>query len=122
MVPADHPFIDAASLEVEGATLLRRLITDFLYTKQYVGSVVNRNFDERHGSYFALSRNPDLISAILNSLSNLVKLRPGFVQGLVSSLTLWTPAPLMGLPYASIRSAEKSVRILLTHISRCVRL
>ena len=43
MVPGDHPFIDAASLEVEGATLLRRLITDFLYTKQYVGSVVNRN-------------------------------------------------------------------------------
>ena len=69
-----------------------------------------------------LSRNPDLISAILNSWSSLVKLRPGFVQIVVSSLTLWTPAPLVGLPFTSIRSVEKSVRILLTHISRCALL
>jgi symplekin len=69
-----------------------------------------------------LGRNPDLISAILNSWSNLVKLRPGFVQIVVSSLTLWTPAPLLGLPFTSIKSVEKSVRILLTHISRCVLL
>ena len=121
MVPADHPFINAGTLETEGVALLQRLITD-LYTKQYVGSVVNSNFDGCHDSYFAHSRNPDLISAILNSWSNLVKLRPGFVQIVVSSLTLWTPGPLMGLPYTSIRSVEKSVRILLTHISRCVLL
>ncbi|KAI0255985.1 Symplekin tight junction protein C terminal-domain-containing protein [Lactifluus subvellereus] len=95
MVPGDHPFINAAALESEGVALLQRLITD-LYMKQ----------------------NPDLISAILNSWSGLVKLRPGLVQILVSSLTLWTPAPLLGLPFASIRSVEKSVRILLTHISR----
>jgi symplekin len=95
LVPGDHPFINAAALEAEGVTLLQRLITD-LYTKQ----------------------NPDLISAILNSWSNLVKLRPGFVQIVVSSLTLWTPAPLLGLPFAAIKSVEKSVRILLTHISR----
>lgn len=67
-------------------------------------------------------RNPDLISAILNSWSGLVKLRPGFVQIVVSSLTLWTPAPLLGLPFAAIKSVEKSVRILLTHISRCALL
>ncbi|KAH9983897.1 Symplekin tight junction protein C terminal-domain-containing protein [Russula compacta] len=95
VVPGDHPFINAAALETEGVALLQRLITD-LYTKQ----------------------NPDLISAILNSWSNLVKMRPSFVQIVVSSLTLWTPAPLLGLPFASIRSIEKSVRILLTHISR----
>ncbi|KAF8273075.1 Symplekin tight junction protein C terminal-domain-containing protein [Lactarius quietus] len=95
IVPGDHPFINAAALETEGVTLLQRLITD-LYTKQ----------------------NPDLISAILNSWSSLVKLRPGFVQIVVSSLTLWTPAPLLGLPFAAIKSVEKSVRILLTHISR----
>ncbi|KAI0305811.1 Symplekin tight junction protein C terminal-domain-containing protein [Multifurca ochricompacta] len=95
IVPGDHPFINAAALEAEGATLLHRLITD-LYTKQ----------------------NPDLISAILNSWSNLVKLRPSFVQIVVSSLTLWTPVPLSGLPFTSIKSVEKSVRILLTHISR----
>ncbi|KAI0292278.1 Symplekin tight junction protein C terminal-domain-containing protein [Russula brevipes] len=95
IVPGDHPFINVATLEAEGVALLQRLITD-LYTKQ----------------------NPDLISAILNSWSNLVKLRPGFVQIVVSSLTLWTPAPLLGLPFTSIKSVEKSVRILLTHISR----
>ncbi|KAI0272578.1 Symplekin tight junction protein C terminal-domain-containing protein [Gloeopeniophorella convolvens] len=95
MVPGDHPFLNAAALETEGVALLQRLITD-LYTKQ----------------------NPDLLSAILNSWSNLVKLRPGFVQIVVSSLTLWTPAPLQGLPHSTIKSVEKSVRILLTHISR----
>ncbi|KAH9032328.1 Symplekin tight junction protein C terminal-domain-containing protein [Lactarius hengduanensis] len=95
IVPGDHPFINASALETEGVTLLQRLITD-LYTKQ----------------------NPDLISAILNSWSSLVKLRPGFVQIVVSSLTLWTPAPLMGQPFSVIKSVEKSVRILLTHISR----
>ncbi|KAH9074729.1 Symplekin tight junction protein C terminal-domain-containing protein [Lactarius deliciosus] len=50
--------------------------------------------------------------------SSLVKLRPGFVQIVVSSLTLWTPAPLLGQPFSVIKSVEKSVRILLTHISR----
>ncbi|KAH9160770.1 Symplekin tight junction protein C terminal-domain-containing protein [Lactarius sanguifluus] len=95
IVPGDHPFISASALETEGVTLLQRLITD-LYTKQ----------------------NPDLISAILNSWSSLVKLRPGFVQIVVSSLTLWTPAPLLGQSFSVIKSVEKSVRILLTHISR----
>ncbi|KAH9965034.1 Symplekin tight junction protein C terminal-domain-containing protein [Lactifluus volemus] len=76
IVPGDHPFINTAALEAEGVALLQRLITD-LYTKQ----------------------NPDLISAILNSWSSLVKLRPSFVQIVVSSLTLWTPAPLLGLPF-----------------------
>jgi hypothetical protein len=38
IVPGDHPFINAATLETEGVALLQRLITD-LYTKQYVGSV-----------------------------------------------------------------------------------
>lgn len=41
MVPADHPFINAATLEAEGVTLLQRLITD-LYTKQYVGFELRR--------------------------------------------------------------------------------
>jgi symplekin len=37
IVPGDHPFINAATLETEGVALLQRLITD-LYTKQCVGS------------------------------------------------------------------------------------
>jgi symplekin len=36
IVPGDHPFLNAATLEAEGVALLQRLITD-LYTKQYVG-------------------------------------------------------------------------------------
>ena len=38
IVPGDHPFLNAATLEAEGVALLQRLITD-LYTKQYVRSV-----------------------------------------------------------------------------------
>jgi symplekin len=63
-------------------------------------------------------RNPELLSAILHSWSNLVKQRPALVQLVVSSLSSWTPAALSGLPASSVKSVEKAVRILLIHISR----
>ncbi|KAH7927832.1 hypothetical protein BV22DRAFT_1031314 [Leucogyrophana mollusca] len=94
-VPADHPFISSQALEAEGMKLLEGVIT-MLYTNQ----------------------NPDILSAITNSWSNLIKLRPSMVQLVVSSLASWTPAALAGLPASSIKSVEKGVRILLIHISR----
>jgi len=63
-------------------------------------------------------RNPDLVSATINSWASLVKLRPGLVQLVVSALTTWTPTTLAGLPSSSIKSVEKAVRILLVHILR----
>ncbi|OJA10681.1 hypothetical protein AZE42_01046 [Rhizopogon vesiculosus] len=94
-VPADHPFIPAPALEAEGMKLLESVIT-ILYTSQ----------------------NPEILSAIIHSWSNLVKQRPALVQLVVSSLSSWTPAALAGLTASSVKSVEKAVRILLIHISR----
>ncbi|KAG6336042.1 hypothetical protein ID866_3041 [Astraeus odoratus] len=94
-VPVDHPFIVASALEAEGMKLLESVVT-MLYTSQ----------------------NPDLLTAIINSWGNLVKQRPALVHLVVSSLTSWTPAALAGQPASTIKSVEKSIRILLVHISR----
>ncbi|KAF8661382.1 hypothetical protein AX16_001475 [Volvariella volvacea WC 439] len=95
MCPADHPFISAPKLEAEGQKLFEATIT-LLYSSQ----------------------NMDILSALINSWSNLVKLRPAIVSYVVSSLKSWTPAALLGLSASSIRSVEKAIRILLTHMSR----
>ncbi|KAG9312974.1 Symplekin tight junction protein C terminal-domain-containing protein [Chiua virens] len=94
-VPADHPFMSATALEAEGMKLLENVIT-ILYTNQ----------------------NVDMLTAVLNSWSNLVKQRPTLVQLVVSSLASWTPVALPGLSASAIKSVEKSIRILLIHISR----
>ncbi|KAI0072686.1 hypothetical protein K474DRAFT_1604648 [Panus rudis PR-1116 ss-1] len=95
MCPADHPFIPVAALETEGLKLLERVIM-MLY----------------------MSQNPDILSAILNSWASLVKLRPAFVELVISTLEAWRPTQLAALPAHSIKSVEKAVRILLVHISR----
>ncbi|KAI0352302.1 hypothetical protein OH77DRAFT_1523357 [Trametes cingulata] len=95
MCPTDHPFISVQNLEGEGMKLLEGVVR-LLYS----------------------SNNPDVLSAIINSWANLVKKRPALVEVVVSTLTQWSPARLEGQPYSVIRSVEKSVRILLNHISR----
>ncbi|THH18059.1 hypothetical protein EW146_g2859 [Bondarzewia mesenterica] len=95
MCPADHPFVPVAQLEAEAGKLIEGIVT-ILYTNQ----------------------NPDILSAVLNSWANFIKLRPNLVQIVVSTLVSWTPAALAPLPYSSIKSVERSVRILLMHISR----
>lgn len=69
---------------------------------------------------YPFCRNPDLVTAIINSWSQLVKLRPALVELVISSLSSWTPASLAGLPATHVKSVEKAVRILLMHISRHV--
>ncbi|KAK2463684.1 hypothetical protein APHAL10511_004435 [Amanita phalloides] len=93
--PVDHPFINAAELETEGRKLIEAAIT-LLYSNQ----------------------NIDILSALLNSWANLVKLRAVTVSVVINALRQWTPTALNGLPTSSIRSIEKAVRILLVHISR----
>ena len=115
MCPTDHPFISVAALESEGLKLLENVIT-ILYTSRYMVSHLSQQ-TQLIFMYFCLS-NPDLLSAILNSWASLVKLRPGLVEVVISTLIQWTPAKLDGLPLAHIKSVEKSVRILLIHISR----
>jgi symplekin len=50
----------------------------------------------------------------------LTKLRPAMLPLVVTTLKQWTPAALAGLPAASVKSVEKSVRILLQHLARYV--
>ncbi|KAG6821193.1 hypothetical protein H0H93_004013 [Arthromyces matolae] len=93
--PADHPFINVNQLENEGKKLLEALFNTF-YTSQ----------------------NPDLLSALLNSWATLTKLRPAITPLIVTALKQWTPAALADLPAMSVKSVEKSLRILMIHISR----
>ncbi|PPQ65473.1 LOW QUALITY PROTEIN: hypothetical protein CVT26_000113 [Gymnopilus dilepis] len=93
--PVDHPFIPVAKLEAEGQKLLEALAT-MLYTSQDV----------------------DLLTALLNSWVNLVKQRPSTFPYVVTTLRSWTPAALASLPYSSVKSVEKAVRILLMHMLR----
>ncbi|KAI0820808.1 Symplekin tight junction protein C terminal-domain-containing protein [Trametes gibbosa] len=95
MCPSDHPFISVQALETEGMKLLEGVVK-LLYT----------------------SDKPDVLSAIMNSWANLVKKRPALVELVVSSIMHWSPAQLRSSPYSDVRSVEKSVRILLTHVSR----
>lgn len=61
---------------------------------------------------------PDIIVAVVNSWASLVKARPALTEVLVSTLAQWTPSKLEGQPAFSIKSVEKTIRILLIHISR----
>ena len=91
-------------------------IVNTLYSSKWVHST----FAGRYITDALPSSNPDMLSAILNSWANLLKRRPALTEWVMQSLTQWTPVKLEGLPASSIRSIEKSVRILLTHISRSV--
>ena len=61
-----------------------------------------------------------MLSSIMNSWATLVKRRPAYVEYVIQILMSWTPIKFEGSSASVVRSAEKSVRILLTHISRCV--
>ncbi|KAG6857467.1 hypothetical protein H0H87_003534 [Tephrocybe sp. NHM501043] len=93
--PVDHPFIHVPQLENEGKKLLEAVFNTF-YSSQ----------------------NPDLLSALLNSWATLMKLRPTVTPLVVTALKQWTPAALSDTPASSVKSVEKSLRILLMHISR----
>ncbi|KAJ7066730.1 Symplekin tight junction protein C terminal-domain-containing protein [Mycena amicta] len=94
---ADHPFISATSLEAEGQQLLEAVFL-LLYK----------------------SPNPDLLTAIFNSLANLAKLRPTVVPVILQALRQWTPesSALSGLSASNIKSVEKALRIFLVHTMR----
>ncbi|GAA5853597.1 hypothetical protein JCM9279_005069 [Rhodotorula babjevae] len=93
LVRANHPFLKIAALEDEANKLLGECITT-LFT----------------------SASPDLIGAVVASLATLVKSRPQYLKLVVTSLTNWTPAALVGQGAAQIKSVEKVVRISLSHL------
>lgn len=109
--PVDHPFIPVSKLETEGQKLLEA-VAGLLYNSQYVELILS------HVSLKRSFRDIDLLSALLNSWANLVKLRPAALPLVISTLRSWTPTALGGLSASSVKSIEKSIRILLVHISR----
>ncbi|KAF9499581.1 hypothetical protein BDN71DRAFT_1441725 [Pleurotus eryngii] len=93
--PADHPFLSVPTLEQEGQRLF--------------DGVVN---------IFMTSQNVDLLTAVLNSWSTFVKLRPLHAPKVITTLKQWSPDILKGQSANSIKSVEKAIRIFLIHISR----
>ncbi|CAE6382445.1 unnamed protein product [Rhizoctonia solani] len=94
MCPTDHPFVSAQALETEGGELLKKCVM-ILYT----------------------SSNADILSALINTLAALFKMRPALAGIVIQAVLKWTPQVAMGgQSPMNIRSVEKSVKILLTHI------
>lgn len=113
--PGEHPFISVAKLEAEGQKLLEGL-SNILYTSQWVACCIKIY----HPRYIFGHRDVNLLSAMLNAWVTLIKQRPSTLPYLINALRAWTPVALTGLPASSIKSVEKAVRIVLTHILRCV--
>ena len=57
-----------------------------------------------------------MMAAVVNTLGQLVKLRPSLQGIIITALTTWTPAAINHLSATAVRSVEKSVRILLLHL------
>ncbi|GAA5909818.1 hypothetical protein JCM6882_002685 [Rhodosporidiobolus microsporus] len=89
----NHPFLKIALLEEESNKLLEECVTT-LFTSPV----------------------PDVVSALVTSLSTLIKTRPQFAKLVVTSLTNWSPAAMVGQHATQIRSVEKVVRLSLTHL------
>lgn len=62
-----------------------------------------------------------MVTAVVNSWGPLAKQRPSQMAFLVSALASWSPRALTSLSAATVRSVEKSVRILMIHLSRQVQ-
>ncbi|KAG8745157.1 hypothetical protein FRC12_014635, partial [Ceratobasidium sp. 428] len=95
LCPSDHPFISAAALENEGGELVKKCIMT-LYT----------------------ASNMDILSALINTLATLFKQRPTLAHLIIQAVLTWTPAAMSSQSPMSVRSVEKSIKILLHHIYR----
>ncbi|KAH7335182.1 Symplekin tight junction protein C terminal-domain-containing protein [Rhizoctonia solani] len=93
MCPSDHPFISGQALETEGQELLKKAVM-ILYT----------------------SSNMDILSALINTLAALFKLRPPLSGIIIQAVLTWTPNAMHSQSPMSVRSVEKSIKILLHHI------
>lgn len=55
---------------------------------------------------------------MINSWAALIKLRPSMLNVIVTALKQWTPASLANFSASTVKSVEKTIRILLIHLSR----
>ncbi|KZT59495.1 hypothetical protein CALCODRAFT_430835 [Calocera cornea HHB12733] len=95
LVPTGHPFISPSHLENEGVELLQKMITLLFQSKTV-----------------------EIVSAIVNCFDAFIRLRPPLGDVIVQTLEVWTPSALAGQSATSIRSVERSIRILLMHLLR----
>ena len=61
---------------------------------------------------------PDIISALVNACTILVKARPTLSNRIMAALTSWTPNAISGLSAVQIKSVEKTVRLALYYLFR----
>ncbi|KAG8889606.1 hypothetical protein FRB98_003668 [Tulasnella sp. 332] len=93
--PPNHPFMNVRQLEEEGTARLSQMV-GMLYSCQ----------------------DPDILTAVLNCFVILVKLRPQFVQLMVTAMASWTPVRLENSSASIVKSVEKAARIVMVHIMR----
>lgn len=91
-VPPNHPALRPAALEKEANERLTQIVT-VIFT----------------------SSNADLVMASMNCLALLAKMRPSLCPIVFQALISWTPSALISLPYMTVRSAEKTLRLLYQH-------
>lgn len=106
--------MNARQLEDEGTARLQQLV-GMLYSSQYVVRLWLRRCPSlMHWEH----RDPDILTAVLNCFVVLVKLRPPFVQLMVTAMASWTPVRLANSSASVVKSVEKAVRIVMVHIMR----
>lgn len=91
-IPPDHPFLKVAALETEANERLTQVVT-VIFT----------------------SSNPDLVMPAMNSLATLAKFRQSLHPIVFEALISWTPTAMSSISFTSIRSVEKTLRLLFHH-------
>lgn len=98
MCPSSHPFLNLQMLEDEAKRLL-----------------------EECGKQIYTSSTPDVMSAIINVYTGLIKARPALSSSIFTSMVNWDPSTLASASTCTplqIRSVEKTFRIALAHLLR----
>lgn len=98
MCPSSHPFLNLQQLEDEAKRLL-----------------------EECGKQIYTSSIPDVMSAIINIYTGLIKSRPALSSSIFTSMVNWDPSNLQSASTCTplqIRSVEKTFRIALAHLLR----
>lgn len=91
-IPPDHAVLRAGALEQEANERLTQIVT-IIFTSSIA----------------------DLVMASMNCLSSLAKLRPSLSPIVFEALISWSPSALSGSPYMTIRSVEKTLKLLYQH-------
>jgi symplekin len=101
MIPSNHDVLDSNSLEAEASGLLDRML----------------------GALQESSGDALVVDATLNTLSILMRARPSTSNRILNAILNFNPLTLAGQNMSPttkvlVRSMEKTIRMLLTHLAR----